>query len=367
MRRSLRGLAALLQLLLLILSPAFAGDRPLIAFGDSFPELSLALTERDHDRSYLGLPAGQGFSPGQINADLVLVELLNVHCVHCQQQAPYYNELFKRIERDPATRGRIKLLGIAVGNLPEEVETFRKSYQVPFPIVADPRFVAHRALGSSATPFSIYLRQDSSGRPGVVAETHLGLNTDLERVFTQLRQLSTADVATLRREGAVAVRKRTAITPLYGEEQLAQRVKKAFTETGGELVNFERVDLRSGRRVYSAVLRSGEKYARLFAEVVSRQSVCDVCHDVHFIYVFDTSTRIVGFEPLQVTKYGNQPWSAAETESMRRRVVGRHLSNPRPFDPKVDAVTSATISSAIIFDSIDQGQALVEELQTRGY
>ncbi len=367
MRRSLRYLAAVFLLLLLALTPAFAEDRPLIAFGDAFPELSLGLSGIAHDRSYLGLTAGQDFTPRQVKADLLLVELLNVHCVHCQQQTASYNELFKRIERDPATRGRIKLLGIAVGNLPEEVETFRKAYQVPFPIVADPRFVAHRALGGSATPFSIYVRLDSTGLAGVVAGTHLGLNDDVERVFAQLQQLATADVQALRREGAVAVRKRTAIAPLYGEEQLAQRVRKAFADPGGELVSFERVDLRSGRRVYTAVLQRGEKYARLFAEVVSRQSVCDICHDVHFIYVFDTTTRIVAFEPLQVTKYGNQPWSDDEAERMRRRVVGQYLFNPRPFDPRVDAVTSATISSAIIFDSIDQGQALVEELQNRGY
>ena len=42
------------------------------------------------------------------------------------------------------------------------------------------------------------------------------------------------------------------------------------------------------------------------------------------------------------------------------------LTAPRPFDPKVDAVTSATISSAIIFDSIAQGQALLEELRNKG-
>jgi len=365
MMKHLRYLMTVPLLALLTLAPASAEDRPLIAFGDPFPELALTLTGPDHDLSYLGLGAGTSFTPGQVKAELLLVELLNVHCVHCQQQAPSYNELFKLIEKTPATRGRIKLLAIAVGNLPEEVEAFRRAYQVPFPIVADPRFAAHRALGGSATPFSIYVRQDSSSRPGVVAKTHLGLNKDVHKLFAELQEIASAEAATLRRQGAAA-RKRTAITPLYAEEPMAEKVRQAFLETGGDLIAFGPVELLSGRRVYTAVMHRGEQRIRLFAEVASRQTVCDVCHDVHFIYLFDTTTRIVGFEPLQVTKYGNLAWNAQEVEWMRRRVVGQYLAAPRPFDPKVDAVTSATISSAIIFDSLAQGEALIEELRAKG-
>jgi len=365
----MKNVRPLLVFLLFVLSTfaAAAEERPLIAFGDAFPELVLALSGPDHDRSYLGLDDNTTFTLDQVKADLLLVELLNVHCVHCQMQTPSYNELFKLIEMRPETRGRIKMVGIAVGNLPQEVEAFRRAYQVPFPVIADSRFVAHRALGSSATPFSIYVRQNDSGQPGVVAKTHLGMNTDYRKVFAELQQLLNADPASLRHQGVQAVRKRTAITPLYSEEELETLLRQAFFKTGGILVEFDRVDLRSGRRVYTALLRRGQDIVRLFAEVASRQSVCDVCHDVHFIYLFDTKARIVGFEPLQVTKYGNVLWSDEEAAKMRRRVVGQYLTTPRPFDPKVDAVTSATISSAIIFDSIGQGEELLGELRDKGF
>jgi hypothetical protein len=282
-------------------------------------------------------------------------------------QTPSYNELFKLIEMSPKTRGHIKLIGIALGNTPEEVAVFRRTYQVPFPIVADPRFIANRALGASATPFSIYVRQASSGIPGTVAKTHLGLDTDYQKVFKELQQLVSADPAELRRRGAQAVRTQSAVMPLYSDQDLESLVRKAFIDTGGNLVEFEKVDLRSERRVYTAVLRRGQNVARLFAEVASRETVCDICHDVHFIYLFDSNARIIGFEPLQVTKYGNVMWSKEEQAWMRQRVVGQYLTAPRPFDPKVDAVTSATISSAIIFDSISQGEALLEELRQKGY
>ena len=365
MMQCLRLLLATVLFVLSTLAAAAAEEPPLVAFGDPFPELTLVLSGPVHDRSYLGLGDNSTFTPSQVKAGLLLVELLNVHCVRCQTQTTSYNELFKLIEMNPETRGRIKMVGIAIGNLDEEVATFRRNYQVPFPVVADPHFVAHRVLGASATPFSIYVRQDAPGQPGVVAKTHLGLNSDYRKVFAELQQFLSADPASLRHQGAEAVRKRTAITPLYGERELDTLARKAFIETGGSLVEFARVDLRSGRRVYTALLRKDQGVVRLFAEVTSRQSVCDICHDVHFIYIFDTAAKIVGFKPLQVTKYGNVLWSEEEADKMRRRVVGQYLTAPRPFDPKVDAVTSATISSAIIFDSIAQGQALLEELREK--
>jgi hypothetical protein len=70
-----------------------------------------------------------------------------------------YNELFDLIEANPETRGRIKMLGLAAGNLGNEVQSFRQSYQVNFTIIADPNFEAWRAPGGNATPMSIYVRQ----------------------------------------------------------------------------------------------------------------------------------------------------------------------------------------------------------------
>jgi len=100
--------------------------------------------------------------------------------------------------------------------------------------------------------------------------------------------------------------------------------------------------------------------------VTSRSSVCDICHDVHFIYLFDRSTKLIGFEPLQLTKYGNINWGEREVEIMRKKVLGRYLAMPQPFDPKLDAITSATMTSAIIFDSLAQGEELIRELRSQG-
>lgn len=338
-----------------------------VVFGDTFPDLILQTPVGLPDRDYLGLPAAGTFTPSQIQADVVLVELLNVHCPHCQMQVPSYNELYQLIADDPAWRDRIKFIGIAVGNTPDEVARFRQNFNISFPIISDAGFLAYRAVGGSGTPFSIYLRQDRPGVPGVVAGTHLGLNTHYQKLYDELRSLADQEVAALRREGRHAEVTRNAIADLYPEEDLQYRVRTAVLENlQGIMSTFDRLDLRSGRRVYMARLRDGEQLRTVFAEVVSRSSICDICHDLHFIYLFDPTGKVLAFVPLQATKYGNVNWNTADVDKMRRRVVGRSLTSPAPFDPKVDAVTAATITSAMIFDSLNQGQSLLQELREKG-
>lgn len=353
-------------IILALLHPVPVSAREPMAFGDSFPTLTLPVPADATDAAYLGVSGKQIFSPTHLAADLLVVEMLNVHCPHCQMQTASYNELFKLIQQDDSTRGRILMLGLAIGNVPEEVAAFRQAFRVPFPVLPDRHFDAWRAIGGTATPFTIYVRLDPTGGAPLVVGTHLGLNTHYQQVFHELKRLAHTDIWELRRQGRRASKVRTAIEPVLSPEELEYRVRTALIDTGGVLLDVRPVDLRSGRRVYVATMRRGNQLVRLFAEVTSRQSICDICHDVHFIYVFDANARVVAFEPIQLTKWGNVNWDANEVDSMRKRVVGSYLTAPPVFDPKVDAVTSATMTSAIIFDSLSQGEALLKELQQKG-
>ena len=51
---------------------------------------------------------------------------------------------------------------------------------------------------------------------------------------------------------------------------------------------------------------------------------------------------------------------------MWKRVVGRYIQLPFDFDPEIDAVTSATITSSIIFKSLEEEQAVFRELKEKG-
>lgn len=342
-----------------------AAEQSLIRPGDPFPELRLRSPSEPADLEYLRLTADKIFTPSQIKVDLLVVELLNVHCSHCQQQAPAYNELFKLIETSAESKGKIKILGVAAGNLDWEVEAFRKAYQVNFPIIADPSFIAWRAIGGSSTPFTIYVRQDSTGKPGVVTGIHRGLNKRYQQLYQDLIPMAKQDLPELRRKARAVASKNPGIKPVLPPQELEFRVRTAFTQFG-LIEDFSKLSLLSGRQVYTAMVRQGETRQRLFAEVSSRSSVCDVCHDVHFIYLFDRSMQVIDFEALHLTKYGNVNWSKHEIKTMREKVVGKYLTMPQPFDPKLDAISSATMTSAIIFDSLSQGKELIDELRTQG-
>jgi hypothetical protein len=51
---------------------------------------------------------------------------------------------------------------------------------------------------------------------------------------------------------------------------------------------------------------------------------------------------------------------------MRKRLLGKSISQRLLFNPDVDAISSATITSAIIFDSLSQGASLLKELGKMG-
>lgn len=338
----------------------------LIKAGELFPDTPLLMPANREERKYLGLAEGEFFTLSEIKADLVLVEILSVYCPSCQKQVSPYNELYTLIEKDSETRGRIKMIGIAAGNGDIEVKHFRDEYQVHFPIIPDPRFAMHSAIGGSRTPFTIYVRQDPSDRTGLVAGTHLGLYKDYKRLFKELSTMMTMDLALLKKASKQIEADTIRVEPVLKESELQDKVGGLFASFNGRVTHFERVSLKGGEKVYTAVIRKGERSRRIFAKVTSRPPTCDVCHDIHFIYVFDSSGKVLRFEPIQLTKYGNKPWDENDLAKMRERVLGRYISKPYVFDPEVDAVSSATITSSIIIHVIFEGEVLLEELREKG-
>jgi thiol-disulfide isomerase/thioredoxin len=338
-----------------------------LGYGQLFPEIELSLPNDMDAARYLGLENPTRFTLSEIQSDIVLVEFLNVHCPHCQMQAPSYNELFKDIAASETGRGRITMLGIAVGNLPAEVEAFRKNYQVEYPIIVDADFSIWRSVYGEATPFSVYVRQTQPGQPGVVAGTHLGLNTGYKPLLAELIKLADIPPADMVAHAEATTQSGIDIKQLFSAAELEYRVRTAFINTGGGIREFSAIPLRSSRHVYTARMQAGDQQRTLFAELVSRPSVCDICHDVHFIYVFDIQGRIFGFESLQLTKYGNVNWNAKEIATMRSRLLGKSLLQKHKYNPQVDAISSATITSALIFDSLNQGSELLSELKEKGF
>jgi thiol-disulfide isomerase/thioredoxin len=350
-------------LLLSAVVPVYAGP---IDIGEPFPEKALPVPTDPQQRAYLGLSAGPTFTLSQISGKVVLVEMLNALCPHCRKQTIPYNKLYRMLEASPETSGKIKMLGVAIANSDEQINNFIAHYQVAFPIVADRQFSLHRAVRGGPTPLSIYALRDQPGETWVVAGSNIGEDDDMDELFDFLRGLlneQANDFANLAREevpGGIRPE------PPQSEAEISRRVAAAFITQGNDLKDFKRLSLPSRRMVYTATLTINSSKQRLYAEVASRSAICDVCHDVHFFYLFDRTGKILELEPLQLTKYGNAEWDTAELAAFRRHVNGRSLYGSWSFNPQVDAVTSATMTSAIIFDSLDQGRLLLEGLAEEG-
>ena len=166
-----------------------AQGKKFIQKGDAFPEVAFKTPSQAKDRTYLGISGGDQFKVNDLKAEVILVEIFDVYCLPCQKQAPLYKQLFGLIQSNPAARDQIKMIGVAVGNDAAEIKKFQDHFQIPYPIVSDPKLILHEAVGGPPAPFSVIVRRDPGGKSALVADTHLGLNNDMPGLFKQLQSL----------------------------------------------------------------------------------------------------------------------------------------------------------------------------------
>ncbi len=338
--------------------------------GDLFPPYTFPSPISSQDWTYLGLSEGKPFTLGDIQADLIVLELLNIYCTSCQKQAPIYNHVFDLVERDSSMEGKVKWMGVGVGNNEREVESFRKRKSIPFPIVTDYRFQLYEAIGGPGgirTPFTILVRKDEKGR-GIIVDSHMGFRRSKEEILDGIKAALQYDLAYLKiEEGKRMVLPMTEkLKPPIPEEELLKKIEEGMALSGGVVEEIRRIP-PEGEYLYTGRLKIKTQQKRLFAQVVSWPPVCDICHDIHFIYLFDQEAKITNFIPLHLTKYGNRVWSESDIEAMKSRLVGRSLLQPFEFNRDVDAVTRATITSVVIFQRINKGKEIYTALMKQGY
>ena len=158
-----------IMLLLAVASSLTAASSPPVV-GGTLPDIKLPIPKDSAEKNYLGLGFfGFGaFKIPEIKAKLVIIEIFSMYCPYCQGEAPNVNQLYAKIDDNPSLKGKIKIIGIGAGNTSYEVGTFKKKYNVPFPLFADGDYVIHKMVGEVRTPYFIGVKINPDGSNRVI-------------------------------------------------------------------------------------------------------------------------------------------------------------------------------------------------------
>ena len=145
--------------------------------GGKLPAISLPIPKNPVERSYLGLVGNGFFKISQIKAEAVIIKIFNTYCPACLTVALAMPELYHRIENEPELKGKMKVIGIGVGNTAYEIELFKETFNIPYPVFPDSDFSLHKAFGEVRTPYFIAARIKEDGS-NEVFYTQLGAFTE---------------------------------------------------------------------------------------------------------------------------------------------------------------------------------------------
>lgn len=137
--------------------------------------------------TYLGLSRKKNFFLDDMRGTLFVIEVFNTYCTSCPRNVPILNDVFSAVKKSAQEGGTIKIFGIAIGNTDREVESYRRTNNVLFPVLTDYDFSVHSALGNPRVPYTIYVSKAAKGP--VVLDTHQGVLDSAEAILKKLEFL----------------------------------------------------------------------------------------------------------------------------------------------------------------------------------
>lgn len=184
MNSSKKGLAlgcCLALLLFFCASPLLATEvEPTV--GTVLGPVTFAAPLSAADAAYLGLAKPEPFTLKDVKSPYVLVEQFNTSCPHCMHEAPFLNQVFDRVQQDPALKGKLKFMAVAQSSETGPVMAWKAMQRVPFPVLPDPNSTLGKAL--NFTPYPVTMVVDKSGK---IVWVQVGAFDDVDEVFKGIK------------------------------------------------------------------------------------------------------------------------------------------------------------------------------------
>ncbi len=162
---------SIMLMLMILLGSSVSTAASLPAAGSVLPDLS------------------PGFSLPKPKDGVVIIEIFSMYCPYCQREAPNVNKLYDKIQANQNLKGKVRLVGIGVGNSSYEVDVFRKRYSISFPLYSDGDFVIHKKLGEPRTPYFIAVKINPDGSHRIFY-SKLGELGDVDAFLAEMVRLS---------------------------------------------------------------------------------------------------------------------------------------------------------------------------------
>ena len=176
-----------------------------------------------------------------------------------------------------------------------------------------------------------------------------------------------ADSLTRARSEELLRGKISQLRPNFTKGELLELMQKSMKEANDKIERVRVKELKNGEMIYLGFADAKDAEASLFGRFVSKYSICDVCHDIHFYYILDHKGYLVSFNPIHITKYGNTSWNKRDFKKIESRVLGKDILKNLSFNPYIDAVTQATMSSQLIFDGLNEAKIVLKDFKDNGF
>ena len=155
-------------LLLIGLSSQVSPANLLLMKGGAPPLVNLPVPTNPNEKNYLGLSGKGYFKISQIKGKALIIKIFNIYCPSCQSTATAMTEVYQKIQNNAEFRDQIKMIGICVGNSSNEVNFFKESFRIPFPVFPDEDFKIHKAWGEVRIPYFLGTLKDDFGNCQIV-------------------------------------------------------------------------------------------------------------------------------------------------------------------------------------------------------